>query len=161
MAAPAWRTATMAAHRLTARVNIPAPGAGLPNPFTVSFLPDPYVIVDATGAQLYEFAKARFTINVTNITQYSLNWVVTSLGWEATAAIGVPGPDIKVLMENTQGGVLDIWDVGPQDQPCSNNSTPVAYINPNGKAGILNNPCLIVTILLPQSVWRSCYPRKI
>jgi hypothetical protein len=117
--------------------------------------PDP-VILSGNVGQVYKFDTIRFTIFVSNTTQYTLNWDATSLGWGVSnSPHGPVPPEILVEILDAQGGALDSWDVGHPDEPCGG-THPVVFTDQNGKTGILNNNALQVTISIGGSTFAKC-----
>lgn len=129
---------------------IPKTGlAGLPNPATFAFMPDPFVFTAPDGTQLYKFDTQRFTILENGAsTQYTLNWNATSLGWTAFSQFGDGPPDIFIEIQDAKQGDLDSWDVGRQMLPCGVQGNPMVFTNNNGKPNILETNTSSIGVVL-------------
>ena len=124
-----------------------------PNPLTFAgFNPDPWILNGSAG-QICKLDTIRFTIYEDTNVQYTLNWNYTSLGWTANPGWGPP-PDITIQIKDGQGGLLDTWDIGHPNHPCG--VEPEGYTTQNGKANILANTELGVTIIIGPATWGHC-----
>ena len=120
---------------------------------TFSFSRDPWIMVGQSG-DLYKLDTLRFTIfEMDNgVTQYSLSWNATSLGWSSNYAQG-GGVTVSLELTDAGGGVLDNWNLGYKDFPCAGG--PQSYLNTGGKPGTYE-VCTGAILTLGAANWGHC-----
>lgn len=138
----------ISAHILPAEKTITGPRSK-----TWTFQTDPLILTGTDGKQLYKLDTLRFTILEDLAAQYTQQWNATSLGWSSQRGPSHVQPDIVVEIQNAQGGVMDKWDIGPQEFVCG--SRPVIFQS-KGLVGVLDLAS-VINLTIGHSTWTPCY----
>ena len=125
------------------------------------FSPGTSMVLNTSWPQIerssFQFEAMQFTIYEDVDTQYTMQWVGSSLSFHLAKGPGQILPYSIIEIADAQGGVLDKWEIGPQVFPCGTNQAVFQTKGLKGVGAVVVDVTLTIADRYSE-MWTLCQP---